>query len=311
MTKAIAIDIGGTKISWALVADDYKILSRRQLATPPSAAAILASLEAIIDEALASSADIIGAGIGVAGMVDYDAGMVVAAPNLSLTGSPLKQHLESKFKLSFKIDNDANCAVLGELFSGAGRGRQNFIGLTVGTGLGGGMVVGGRLYRGAKGAAAEFGHIVVDPGGPECGCGNRGCLETKASGTAIERLAKAAVVAKPESALSRSVGGDPGIVTGPMVAKAARAGDTEAMAILSEVGRWLGIGIGNFINIIDPEVVVVGGGVAASLDLVIGPIVETAQKTAIDPRSRDIPIVISQLENSAGLLGAAGLIFKP
>ncbi|MDP1809734.1 MAG: ROK family protein [Actinomycetota bacterium] len=309
MNKAIAVDIGGTKISWALITDDYAILTRRQVMTPATTSDIFTALEVIITEALASYDDILGAGIGVAGMVDNAAGKIVAAPNLALAGEPLKQHLESKFKLAFNVDNDANCAVLGELLSGAGRGYRNFIGLTVGTGLGGGIVIDGRLYRGAKGAAAEFGHMVIDPNGPVCGCGHRGCLETKASGTAIERLAKETVVAKTKSALSRSVGGDPEIITGPMVAKAARAGDTEAVTIMTEVGRWLGLGIGNFINILDPEVVVVGGGVASSLDLVMDPIIESARRIVIDPRSRDIPIVISQLENSAGLLGAAGLIF--
>lgn len=309
MNKALAIDIGGTKISWALISDTYEILSRHQLMTPSSAPEILAALIAMIEEALVSSDNIKGVGIGLAGMVDYGTGTIVAAPNLALTGESLKEPLETKFDLPFSVDNDANCAVLGELHCGAGRGLNDFVGLTVGTGLGGGIVFGGKLYRGAKGAAAEFGHIVVDPAGPVCGCGNRGCLETKASGTAIEYLAKQSVIAEPQTALSRSVGGDPEIMTGLIAAKEARAGDAEAGAIMAEVGRWLGLGIGNIVNTLDPEIVIIGGGAAASLDLVMDSITESAHETFVDPRSCKIPIVISQLENNAGLLGAAALAF--
>jgi len=309
MRKAIAVDIGGTKISWASITDEYEILERRQVATPQTAPEIFSEIEKIIDTEIESSTEIAGVGIGVAGMVDHEAGAIIAAPNLALSGQPLKRHLESKVKVKIAVDNDANLAVMGELYCGAGRGRKNFLGLTVGTGLGGGIVIDGRLYRGHKGAAAEFGHMIIDPGGTRCGCGRRGCLETKASGTALERLAKEAVATKTESTLSRSVGGDPEIITGPNVALAARAGDAEALAILAEIGRWLGMGIGNLINIFDPEFVVLGGGVASSLDLVMDTISTEARAVSIDPRNEDTPIVISQLENAAGLLGAAALVF--
>lgn len=309
MREAIAIDVGGTKISWAVIDETFDLKRLRQSPTPSTEPEIIRTLERIIDEALADNT-LVGAGIGIAGLVDHAAGTIVAAPNLALSGSNLIERLCARFEVPIRIDNDANLAVLGELCRGAGVGKRDFIGLTIGTGLGGGVVIDGRLWRGHKGAAAEFGHIIVDPGGPVCGCGNRGCLETKASGTAIERLAKEAVVTKPDSTLSRSVGGDPDIITGPAVALAARSGDSEALAVLREVGRWLGLGIGSLINVFDPELVVLGGGVASSLDIVVETIAAEIDRVVIDPRSQDTPLIISKLENNAGLLGAAGLIFS-
>ena len=308
MRQAIAIDLGGTKISWAIVNESYEFQQRLQVPTPATTEAVIDELGHIVDEAVASVPDPAGVGIGVAGLVDHGRGLIVAAPNLPLAGEPIIERLHARWGFECQIDNDANLAVLGELVAGAGRGRRDFIGLTVGTGIGGGIIIDGRLWRGHKGAAGEFGHMIVDPRGPVCGCGNHGCLETKASGTAIERLAKESVAGKPGSALAKSVGGDAELMTGLIVAKEARTGNDEALAVLAEAGRWLGIGIGNLINIFDPEIVVVGGGVAGSLDLVMDHIENRVRQVVIDPRGQETPISLSRLENSAGLLGAAALI---
>ncbi|HEB12519.1 MAG TPA: ROK family protein [Actinobacteria bacterium] len=310
MDHVIAIDLGGTKLSWALVDRDYNFLLHERTETPQTTEAVISKLSEIILETSESEQKIVGVGIGVAGLVDHDSETVVASPNLPLTGVPLGHQLNEKFDLPCSIDNDANLAILGELYSGAGRGKDNLIGLTVGTGIGGGIVLDGKLWRGQKGAAAEFGHIVVDAGGPRCACGNLGCLETRASGTAITVAAKEFVAAHPDSQLGKKVGGDPEKATGPIVSEAARSGDEAALGILAEVGRWLGIGIGSLINVLDPQMIVLGGGVASSIEMALPSVKEAIAQTVIDPRSKDIPLAISQLENRAGLLGAAALVFE-
>ncbi len=310
MDHVIAIDLGGTKLSWALIDRDYKFLLNERTQTPRTADAVISKLSDIIVETSKGAQKIVGVGIGVAGMVDPGSEMVIASPNLPLTGVPIARLLNEKLDLRCSVDNDANLAVLGELYSGAGRGKTNLIGLTVGTGIGGGIVLDGKIWRGQKGAAAEFGHIVIDAGGPRCACGNLGCLETRASGTAITVAVKEFVKAHPDSQLGKKVGGDSEKATGPMVSEAARAGDEAALGILAEVGRWLGIGIGSLINVLDPQIVIIGGGVASSIDMFLPSVEEGIANTVIDPRSRDIPLAISQLENKAGLLGAAALVFE-
>ena len=305
--QALAVDLGGTKTSWALADSAYRLTNRREIPTPRSTEEIIAVLRRIIGETKSTSEHIRGVGIGVAGLVDFADGTIVAAPNLPLDGVRLADELGSS-EIDCFIDNDANLAVLGELYAGAGQGHSLFIGLTIGTGVGGGIVVDGGLWRGSRGGAAEFGHMVVDGNGVPCTCGSRGCLEQMASGTALERFGREYVSANPSSSLAALFAGDPANVSGRAIAKAAREGDGEALSLFHELGRWLGIGIGSLINIFNPELVILGGGVASSLDLVMKTVRTQVREVAVDPRAKETPLTLSTLENTAGLIGAAGLV---
>lgn len=289
--------------------DSYKITDRQEVPTPKTAAEIISTLTTIIASTVKEAGPVQGVGIGVAGLVDSNTGEIVAAPNLPLGGTPLAEILEDSTGVDCVIDNDANLAALGELYSGPGRGRRLFLGLTIGTGIGGGIICDGRLWRGAHGTAAEFGHMVVSENGPPCPCGNSGCFEQIASGRALERIAKEAVSAHPDSELARRFDGDADKVTGVTIAAAARDSVAEALDIFAEFGRRLGSGIGSLVNNFNPEMIVLGGGVASSLDLALDAIRKELRKTAIDPRAKETPLFISKLDNSAGLIGAAALIF--
>lgn len=304
---ALAIDLGGTKTSWALVDNTYRLTDRREIPTPKSSDEIIALLRQIIRETKSAVENVRGVGIGVAGLVDFADGTIVAAPNLPLDGVRLTDELGSP-EIDCFIDNDANLAVLGELYTGAGQGHTLFIGLTIGTGVGGGIVADGELWRGSRGGAAEFGHMVVDGGGVPCPCGSRGCLEQMASGTALERFGREYVAAHPRSDLAALFAGNPANVSGLAIAEAARNGQEEAISLFNELGRWLGIGIGSLINIFNPELVVLGGGVASSLDLAMKTVRDQVRQVAVDPRAKETPLILSTLENTAGLIGAAGLV---
>jgi glucokinase len=221
---------------------------------------------------------------------------------------PLADRLREGFDLPVVVDNDGNAAAWGEHRFGAGRGASEMLMVTVGTGIGGGLVTGGRLFRGAHGFAAEIGHIIVEPNGPLCGCGNRGCWEQVASGRAIGRMGRAAGAEHPESLLVELAGGDPASVHGPVVTEAARRGDPMAVEILSEVGRRLGEGIAGLVNVLDPELVVVGGGASQAGDLLLEPARRAfdASVEAVDHRPR-VPLVAAALGNDAGAIGAADL----
>jgi len=199
-------------------------------------------------------------------------------------------------------------AAWGEFRFGAGTGTRDLLVVTVGTGIGGGIVIGGELYRGANGLAAEIGHIIVEPGGPLCGCGNRGCWEQVASGRAIERLGRQAAAAQSGSVLARMAGGDPSTLTGPDVTKAAREGDPLATGILEDVGRRLGQGIAGLVNVLDPDAVVIGGGAADAQDLLLEPARRAFHAAVEAPTHRpQVPVLPAQLGNDAGAIGAADL----
>jgi glucokinase len=210
-----------------------------------------------------------------------------------------------------QVDNDASMAAYGEFRFGAGRGYRHLLLVTVGTGLGGGIVADGRLFRGANGFAAEIGHIIVEPGGPLCGCGNRGCWEQVASGGAIGRVGREAVREHPHSILWRLADGDPSKVTGKVVTEAAQRGDEVSVGIVAEAGRRLGEGIAGLVNVLDPQVVVVGGGVIVAGDLLLDPARASYLEAVEGPEHRPrVPIVPAQLGNDAGAVGAATLALE-
>jgi glucokinase len=304
--SAIGIDVGGTRARAFLVAEDGRVLGE-ELAEMPAD-----DVEASLDTLYRLASDVAedgrpsAVGIGSAGMVDFDAGVIRFSPNQAWQEVPLRDLVGERTGLPCVLDNDANAAAWGEYRFGAGRGHDDLLLVTVGTGIGGGIVSGGALVRGAHGFAAEIGHIVVEPGGPWCGCGNRGCWEQVASGRALDRAAREAAVSRPDSLIARLAGAQP--PEGLHVWEAARRRDRMATSILETVGRRLGEGIGGLVNVLDPSAVVVGGGVADIGDLLLEPAREAYLDTVEAPDHRPaVPILAAALGNRAGGIGAATL----
>ena len=309
--QAVGIDVGGTKTAAARVDRDGVVLAIETLPTP--AEDVDATLATIVKAARAVITPDVGAvGIAAAGLVEWGTGELAFAPNLAWRRVSLSRYLETELRLPAVADNDNTAAAWGEYLFGAGRGFTDLLLVGVGTGIGGGIVTGGRLFHGAHGFAAEIGHIVMDPAGPLCGCGNRGCWEQLASGQAVVRAARAAVAAEADSTITTASQGDPSRVTGGMVTRAARDGDAVSVAILAEVGHWLGVGIGGLVNILDPEIVLMAGGVAEAGDLVLEPARASYRDTVEAAEMRpDVPIVMAAHGNHTGVVGAAALILEP
>jgi glucokinase len=302
---AVGIDIGGTKIAALRVSAEGEIRASTVIPTPADdQAAALPAIEGAADAVLDDSVEAIG--VGMAGLVDVRSGVLLSTPNLIWRNVPLRDRLAERFGLPVLVDNDATAAAWAERRLGASRGRDDSLFVGVGTGIGGGIVAGGRLIRGAHGLVGEIGHIIVEPGGPLCGCGNRGCWEQVASGLAIARAGGRAVTDDPGSAIARLAAGDPRRATGSLVTAAAREGDEVAVAILARVGRRLGEGVAGLVNVLDPEIVVIGGGVGETGDLLFRPLRESFLATVEGADVRpEVPIVPAHLGNDAGAIGAA------
>jgi glucokinase len=303
--SAIGIDIGGTKVAGLRVAEDGSVLERRERPTPaddvPATVETVAGLAAELAEGGGEAV-----GVGAAGMVEFAAGTLRYAPNLAWREVPLRDLVSERTGLPCVVDNDANVAAWAEYRFGAARGFRHVLLITVGTGIGGGIVADGALFRGAHGFAAEIGHIIVEPDGPPCGCGNRGCWEQVASGRALDRLARAEVERDPSGRIAALAAGDE--VSGRHVSEAAREGDPAAVAAFATVGRRLGEGIAGLVNVLDPEVVVVGGGVAEEGAVLLDPARAAFVEAVEAPEHRpEVPIVPAALGNDAGAIGAAAL----
>jgi glucokinase len=235
--------------------------------------------------------------------------VILGAPNLAWRDLDLRRVVEDRVGLPTAVDNDANVATLAEATCGAARGANHMVMLTIGTGIGGGLMLDGRLYRGANGVGAELGHMVVDPDGPRCPCGNNGCLEVMASGTAIGRTARDRAAKEDAGKVLELAGGDPSMVVGETVVRAALAGDAFATSVLNEVGTWLGIGMANYVNIFDPEVFVLGGGAAlGARDLLLSPAVAAMEPLIVERERRPpVRIAFAELGDDSGVIGAAVL----
>ena len=310
-----AADLGGTHLRAATVDGNGRIHFRLKYNTPQgdSADEIVRSLVEAVREceaqtaANASDANTIQAvSVVVPGTVDVDAGIVVKAPNLPcLDGFPLTKVLAEKLERPAMLENDANAAAVGEMWRGAGQGHSTIVCVTLGTGVGGGIVLEGKLWRGADGAAAEIGHMCVDPfGGVACGCGSRGCLEVYASATAIVRMTREASPRHPHSSLKIDSN-----LTSEMVYKAGVNGDGLALEVFRRMGVYLGIGLANLINIINPEMIVIGGGVMNGWDLFEKHMHHQVAEQAFPLLSDRVKIVRAECGDDAGLLGAAQLGF--
>jgi glucokinase len=305
---AVGIDLGGTKVLGLRMDADGTILAREERDSLPEDAGGVMDVVLDLAATLVSGGATAAVGVGTAGMVDFDSGSLAFSPNLPLREVPIRDLVAERVGLPCVVDNDANAAAWGEYRFGAARGARYALLVTVGTGIGGGIIDDGRLFRGAHGFAAEIGHVIVEPGGPLCGCGNRGCWEQVASGQAIGRLGRQRAQEDPSSLIATLAGEDP--VTGHHVSEAATRGDPAAVAIFAEVGRRLGEGIAGLVNTLDPEIVVVGGGVAEEGDLLLEP-ARTAYGESVEaPEHRPaVPIVAATLGNDAGAIGAAALAF--
>jgi glucokinase len=308
--QSIGLDVGGSKIAAARVAADGSILAHERTPTPAQDSE--RTLHAMVELARAVMTDDVEAvGIGAAGLVESATGVLVFAPNLAWRNIPLVEHVTAALGLPAIADNDATVAAWGEYRFGAGRGHDHLLLVTVGTGIGGGIVTDGRIDRGAHGFAAEIGHIIVEPAGPLCGCGNHGCWEQVASGHAIQRAGREAAERDPGSGITRLVGGVPARVDGQVVTRAAHDGDETALAILATVGRRLGEGLAGLVNVLDPEVLVIGGGAVSAGDLLLEPARRAFVGAVEAPEFRPpVPILAAELGNDAGVVGAAALALE-
>lgn len=306
----IGIDIGGTKIAAAVVDTGGAVIARRQVPTESDEpGAIVSAILKVAREMKAAAPAAVAAGVGAAGLVDVARGVILGAPNLAYRNVPVRDTLQDRLGLPVIVDNDANVAALAEALHGAGRGAGDQIMITVGTGIGGGIIIGGHIYRGHYGVGAELGHMVIDPDGPVCGCGNRGCWEAVASGTAIGRLARQRVEGGAGTDLLAAVGGDIEAITGELVGESAVAGSPFAQDVVGAIGRLLGIGLASIVNIFDPEVIVIGGGAAAGTgELLLAPARESMTARVLGPSWRTpVRVVPALLGNDAGVVGAAAL----
>jgi glucokinase len=310
MTLACGVDIGGTKIAGGVVDENGKVLEELRVESPATDAEAIEEAVAGLVKELGSRHDIKAVGVGAAGYVDKTRAIVMFAPNIAWRNVNLKAELEERVRLPVVIENDANAAAWGEFQYGAGHDVNDLLLLTVGTGVGGGVVLDGELYRGGFGAGAEIGHMRVVPDGILCGCGNRGCFEQYASGSAMVREARAAAGGGSPSAqlLLDRAGGQVSGITGPLITEAARAGDPFAIGQLATLGRWLGEGIASLAAVLDPAVVVIGGGVSEADELLLDPIRAAFTGQIVGAGLRPtLEIRKARLGNRAGLIGAADL----
>jgi glucokinase len=310
MGLSCGIDVGGTKIAGAVVDERGKILEHRRVESPATEAEAIEDAIAGLVADLRSRHDVDRVGLGAAGYIDASRSRVIFAPNLAWRDLDLKAGLEERIDLPVTIENDANAAAWGEFRFGGGEDIDDLLMVTVGTGVGGGIVLGGELQRGAFGFAAEIGHLRVVPDGRDCGCGNRGCFEQYASGSALVRNVREAVgLGLPEVAdLLHRAGGDPSAISGPLITAAAHEGDRFAIKKLAEIGDWLGQGVASLITVLDPAVIVVGGGVGEAGDLLLDPMRESfVDHLSVRGHRPIAEIRPAQLGNVAGVIGAADL----
>jgi glucokinase len=303
MSHTLGVDIGGTDVKLGILSAQGEILERGKIPTragegPP---AVASRVSEWLGTHGALAASVRAVGVGCAGLIDGNRGWLYTSPNLpGWTGIPLASIFEAELDRPVLIENDANSAAYGEHRKGAGVGTNNFVALTLGTGVGGGVVLGGALYRGSAGFAGEIGHHVIDLGGPPCGCGKRGCLEA---------LIKAQAIVERALAMARSRGADrPGWderLTVESIHRCAAGGDELAAEALAETGRLLGIGLSNVIHIFDPDAIAIGGGVAGAGDFILEPARATVRDCYMDAAMSHVRIVPALLGNAASFIGAA------
>lgn len=312
----VGIDLGGTKIYTALADKEGEIIEKIKTPTQANKGEdvvldnIVDSVDRVLKDAGQEPTDVSALGLGSPGPTDTRNGILTEPPNLPFENIPLEEILEERLGIPVILDNDATAAALGEQLFGAGRGVENLIYITVSTGIGGGIVIDGDVYHGFNGGAGEVGHMVVEPKGRVCGCGNRGCLEAMASGTAIGRMGLEALRHGTSPLIEEMSGGDEEKIDALLVAQAARKGDKKAEEIYDTAGFYLGVGLGNLINLLNPQMVLFGGGVSKDFDIFSERMLSVARKNAMSSSFEAVEVKPAALGDEVGLMGAVALAVK-
>jgi glucokinase len=305
--RVIGIDAGGTKLLGGVV-DEGLVVHHRVHRTwrGGDRAETLDIFVESVEEVRAAAPDVVAVGFGIPSLVEWDTGVSRWSTHLPLADVRFRDVMSERLGLPVVVDNDANVALLAEARFGAARGVSHAVLVALGTGIGSGLLLDGRIYRGARGLGAEIGHMVVDLHGPDCqgSCPGRGCLEVMASGSTIGREGRAAAAAAPDSALGRRVASDQEI-TGGIVTELAHAGDDAAVSVLRQIGRRLGYGLVGVVNVFNPELIVIGGGALAAGELLLGPAREVVAERALPPAREMVSIVPAEFGDESGMLGAA------
>jgi len=295
-SRVIGVDVGGTKILAAVVAGDGRLEARVERATDVSSEeALLSELDSMVEELRTETSDVAALGFGIPSRIDQRRGRAVASVNIPLDGVDFRDRMRDRHGVPVGIDNDASAAAIGEWHAGVARGADNVVMLTLGTGVGGGVILDGKPFRGATGSGGELGHIVLEFDGPPCGCGGRGHLESFATGAAADRAARE---------LYGPTAGAPELV------RRGEAGEAAAVAALAKIGRYLGAGIATFVNVFEPELVVVGGGFGVAGELLLGPAREVVARDGLEPGRDTVRIVQAALGGDAGAIGAGMIAFE-
>jgi glucokinase len=305
--ETIGVDLGGTKMLVGALTGTEAVWESREGSTGQTEEELVELLVREVTEAQEARPDARAVGLGIPATIDHDRGIAISAVNLPLADLPIRDLVSERVGLPVFVDNDANAAALAEHLYGAGRGADDLVLLTIGTGIGGGLVLNGEVYRGATGAGAELGHVVIDVNGPPCqgNCPGRGCVETMASGTALGREGRVAAEEDPDSVLATMLAeGHP--LDGRAVTEAALGGDPTAIAVFDLVGTRLGVALTSFANIFEPKVIVIGGGVMAAGELLLEPARRELRQRALRPMN-EIPVVAAELGPDAGMIGAAAM----
>ena len=310
MTLAIGVDIGGTKVAAGVVDEQGQVLTRARRRTPSRDPEHLVDVVIEIVRQLRTEHEVDIVGVGAAGFIDAERSTVLFAPNLAWRNTPLRSQIAERLGIDVVIENDANAAAWGEFRFGAGENEPDLVCLTIGTGIGGGLIVNSALHRGRFGIAGEPGHMRVVPGGRLCGCGNHGCWEQYASGNALVRAAREIATERPDDArrLLQLSGDEVEAIDGPVVTRAAQEDDPAAIDCFDEVGKWLGQGMADLAAVLDPGRFVVGGGVAEAGELLMRPARENFAASLSGRGHRPVAAIVpARLGNDAGVIGAADL----
>ena len=311
-SPVLAVDLGGTKIITAIISDQGQIMAREYCLTlaeegpQPVINRILSAIDHLLSGKSMAPSQLDSISLAAAGAIDFDQGLVTSSPNLpGWHNIPLRDTVKEKYGVNTFLINDASAAALGEHQFGAGKGVNNLVLLTVGTGIGGGIIINGELYLGACGSAGEIGHMTIDVNGPRCSCGNIGCLETLTSGTAVAREAIRRISQGERSSLTEIVSGKIEDITSEMVEDAAAGGDSLASEVILQAATYLGVGMVNLVNIFNPEMIIVGGGMAKMGDRLLNPARQVVMDRVFPLLAQAVCIVPAQLGEDAGVLGAA------
>jgi len=313
----LGVDLGGTKILTAVANSQGKMLSRDHSITPAQKGhkaviqSILESVHRALGRADVAISDLIVVGVGAPGLLNPETGILFTSPNLpGWRDVPLRDIIQEKLGKKTFLINDANAAALGEFYFGAARGARNFIYITISTGIGGGIVIDGKIYSGAIGAAGEVGHMTVDDDGPICNCGNRGCWETLASGTALAREARHRIEEGVRTSILEYADGDVEKVNPQVINSAARQGDSLAKELIGRTGYYVGVGLANLVNIFNPELIVIGGGLSNIGDMLFEPAFKVAGERAYKEAFQAVRFASAELGRNSGVLGAAAFALQ-